>query len=212
VKSTRNKEVTGKLRRLATTLTTFGTAMTIGLAATHDAVAADAITINVVDVAGNLALTQEALEAYRTKNPQLVSKVTYTKAPAPELAGKIKAMQGAGRADIDLVLTGTDALAAGIAQNLWTQILPDHSAKLPGLLDNYSASARKMQDLARGQGIVVTFMPAGPLLEFNPDKVKKAPTTAQELLAWCKANPNRLIYARPANSDRKNLPWACLIC
>jgi putative spermidine/putrescine transport system substrate-binding protein len=47
----------------------------------------------VVDVAGNLALTQEALEAYRTKNPQLVSKITYTKAPAPELAGKIKAMQ-----------------------------------------------------------------------------------------------------------------------
>ena len=26
------------------------------------------------------------------------------------------------------------------------------------------------------------------------------PTTPAELLAWCKANPNRLIYARPANS------------
>ncbi len=43
-------------------------------------------------------------------------------------------------------------------------------------------------------------MPAGPLLEYNPDKVKQVPTTPQELLAWCKANPNRLIYARPANS------------
>ena len=43
-------------------------------------------------------------------------------------------------------------------------------------------------------------MPAGPLMEYNPDKVKQAPTTPQELLAWCKANPNRLIYARPANS------------
>jgi putative spermidine/putrescine transport system substrate-binding protein len=31
-------------------------------------------------------------------------------------------------------------------------------------------------------------------------KVKQAPTTPQELLAWCKANPNRLIYARPSNS------------
>ena len=28
----------------------------------------------------------------------------------------------------------------------------------------------------------------------------RPPTTPQELLAWCKANPNRLIYARPANS------------
>jgi len=43
-------------------------------------------------------------------------------------------------------------------------------------------------------------MPAGPLVEFNPDKVKTPPTTPQELLAWCKANPNKLIYARPANS------------
>jgi len=43
-------------------------------------------------------------------------------------------------------------------------------------------------------------MPAGPLIEYNPDKVKQVPTTPQELLAWCKANPNKLIYARPANS------------
>ena len=33
-----------------------------------------------------------------------------------------------------------------------------------------------------------------------PDKVKTVPTTAEELLAWAKANPNRFIYARPANS------------
>ena len=57
-----------------------------------------------------------------------------------------------------------------------------------------------MQELAGDYGIEVTFMPAGPLLEYNPDKVKQVPTTPQELLAWCKANPNRLIYARPANS------------
>ena len=33
-----------------------------------------------------------------------------------------------------------------------------------------------------------------------PTRVKTSPTTAEELLAWTKANPNRLIYARPANS------------
>ncbi|MFC5522991.1 ABC transporter substrate-binding protein [Polaromonas jejuensis] len=161
---------------------------------------AEPVTLNVVDVAGNLALTQDAIEAFRAKNPNLVSRITFTKAPAPELPGKIRAMQAAGRTEIDLVLTGTDALAAGIALNLWEPLLPAQAAKFPGLMANYLTSAAKMQDLANGQGIMVTYMPAGPLLEYNPDKVKTPPKTPAELLSWCKANPNKLIYARPANS------------
>ena len=51
------------------------------------------VTINVIDVAGDLALTQAAIEGYQAKHPELVSKVTFNKAPAPELAGKLKAMQ-----------------------------------------------------------------------------------------------------------------------
>ena len=158
------------------------------------------VTLNVVDVAGNLALTQDAIENFRAKNPNRVSRITFTKAPSPELPGKIKAQQAAKRVDIDLVLTGTDALAAGIEQGLWTQILPTYAGKFPNLMQNYQEPAAKMQELAQNQGLVVTFMPAGPLIEYNPDKVKQPPTTPQELLAWCKANPNRLIYARPANS------------
>ena len=57
--------------------------------------------------------------------------MTYSKATAPELAGKIKAQQDAGRVDIDLVLTGVDGLAAGIDQNLWTPLLPTTSAGCP---------------------------------------------------------------------------------
>jgi len=38
-------------------------------------------------------------------------------------------MQGAGRSDIDLVLTGTDFLAAGIEQGVLMKILPDNAAK-----------------------------------------------------------------------------------
>jgi len=158
------------------------------------------VTINIVDVAGNLALTQDAMQNFASKNPNLIAKINFTKAPAPELPGKLKAMQGAGRSDIDLVLTGTDFLAAGIEQGLLEKILPDHAAKFPGLMANYQAPAAKMQELAGAYGIEVAFMPAGPLVEYNPDKVKQAPTTPQELLAWCKANPNKLIYARPANS------------
>src|SRR6185437_2987812 len=128
------------------------------------------VTLNVVDVAGNLALTQDAIENYRAKHPNLVSRITFTKAPAPELPGKLKAQQGAKRVDIDLVLTGTDALAAGIEKGLWTPILPTYAAKFPNLMLNYQEPAAKMQELAQNQGVLVTFMPAGPLLEFNPDK------------------------------------------
>ena len=157
-------------------------------------------TINVVDVAGNLALTQEAFELYAKKNPGKVAKFVFTKAPAPELPGKLKAMQGAGRSDIDIVLTGTDVLAAGVEQGLLVKLLPDYAAKFPNLMANYQPAAAEMQKLASDQGIAITFMPAGPLVEYNPAKVKQPPTTPAELLAWCKANPNRLIYARPANS------------
>jgi putative spermidine/putrescine transport system substrate-binding protein len=161
---------------------------------------ADPVSLNIVDVAGNLQLTQKAFEAFKAKYPNLVSNITYTNAPAPQLPGKIKAMQAAGRADIDLVLTGTDALAAGIEQNLWTKLLPDQSAALPGVLDKYAPGPRKMQDLAQGYGLEVSYMPAGPLVEYNPAKVAKPPHTPAELLAYCKANPGKLIYARPANS------------
>ncbi|MEN8517353.1 extracellular solute-binding protein [Burkholderia sp. MS455] len=183
-----------RARRIAVAL---GFTLTAAGAAT--AVAAP-VSLNIVDVAGNLQLTQKAIEAFRDKNPNLVSNVTFTNAPAPQLPGKIKAMQAAGRSDIDLVLTGTDALAAGIEQNLWQKLLPDDAAAFPGVLDKYAPGPRKMQDLAQGFGLAVTYMPAGPLLEYNPAKVSNPPKTPDQLLAWCKAHPNKLIYARPANS------------
>ncbi|AWV00290.1 ABC transporter substrate-binding protein [Burkholderia sp. JP2-270] len=183
-----------RARRIAVAL---GFTLTAAGAAT--AVAAP-VSLNIVDVAGNLQLTQKAIEAFREKNPNLVSNVTFTNAPAPQLPGKIKAMQAAGRSDIDLVLTGTDALAAGIEQNLWQKLLPDDAAAFPGVLDKYAPGPRRMQDLAQGFGLAVTYMPAGPLLEYNPAKVSNPPKTPDQLLAWCKAHPNKLIYARPANS------------
>ena len=38
------------------------------------------------------------------------------------------------------------------------------------------------------------------MFTYNPDKVKKTPKTPAELLEWCKANPGKFMYARPANS------------
>lgn len=123
-----------------------------------------------------------------------------TKAPAPEVPGKIKAQQDAGRLDIDMVIVGTDALSAGIQQGLWTELTTAHAASLPKLQDIFLDPAWRMQGLARGQGVVVSYYPSGPLLEYMPAKVPSPPTSAEELLAWTKQNPNKFSYARPANS------------
>src|SRR5919107_5313922 len=123
------------------------------------------VAINIIDVAGNLALTQKAIENYRTAKPKAVSRITFTKAPAPELPGKIKAQQDANRVDIDMVLTGTDALSAGIDQKLWIPVVEQHASALPKLGEIYLEGAAKMQALAQGHGVTVAYYPSGPLLE-----------------------------------------------
>jgi putative spermidine/putrescine transport system substrate-binding protein len=169
-------------------------------AATAPALPSAPVALNVIDVAGQLQLTQRAMETYAKDNPKLVSKISFSQAPAPELPGKIKAQQDAGRVDIDLVLTGTDGLAAGIDQKLWVPLVTDYASALPNLKDIYLPGAAKMQTLAENQAVCVVYCPAGPILEYMPDAVKQPPTTAQELLDWAKAHPKRFLYARPANS------------
>jgi putative spermidine/putrescine transport system substrate-binding protein len=175
-------------------------AAALGLSRASAQTPASPLALNIVDVAGNLALTQPAFELYRREKPKMVSRITYSQAPAPELPGKIRAQQNAGRVDIDLVLTGTDGLAAGIDQKLWVKLFPDHADALPNLEQVCLPGAYKMQGLAQGQGMVVSYCPGGPLIEYNPDKVKQPPATIQDLLAWAQANPKRFMYARPANS------------
>ncbi|MBX6389623.1 MAG: extracellular solute-binding protein [Frankia sp.] len=157
------------------------------------------VTLNILDVAGNLQLTQGMIDAFVEEHPDVVRDVTYSKATTPELAGKIKAQQDAGRVDIDLVLTGVDGLAAGIDQGLWMQLLPDFSDRLTGM-ENYLPAAEAMQGLADGQGVTVTYYPSGPLIEYLPANVPNPPKTAEELLEYAKANPGKVQYARPANS------------
>lgn len=158
------------------------------------------LTLNIIDAAGNLALTQKAFENYRRAKPRMVSRMVFTKAPAPEVPGKIKAQQDAGRLDIDMVIVGTDALSAGIQQGLWTELTKTHAGALPNLQDIFLDPAWRMQGLAQNQGVVVSYYPSGPLLEYMPAKVQTPPASAEELLAWTKQNPNKFSYARPANS------------
>jgi len=158
------------------------------------------VTINVLDVAGNLQLTKQMMENFKAAHPEIVANITYSTATAPELAGKLQAQQAGGNAQISLVMTGTDGLAAGIKNNLLTKVIPDHQDMFPGLMDNYLAPAADMQGLAQGFGIEVVYYPSGPLLEYNPTNVTTPPTTPAELLAWAKAHPGKFEYARPANS------------
>ena len=158
------------------------------------------VALNVIDVGGALALVQKPLDNYRNAKKNLVSRMTFTKAPAPELASKLKAQQDAGRLDIDLVLGGLDALSAGIDQKLWVELLPRFADTLPKPEDIYLKPALAMHNLGQGQGMCMVYYPSGPLLEYMPDRVKNPPGSAEELLAWAKQNPNRFFHARPANS------------
>ena len=169
-------------------------------AAAAPSLPASPVALNVVDVAGQLQLTQRAMDDFARQNPKLVSRMSYSQAPAPELPGKLKAQQDAGRVDIDLVLTGTDALSAGVDQKLWMPLLTDYATSLPDMNAILQPGAVKMQGLAQDQGVCVVFSPAGPLLEYMPDAVKTPPKTAQDLLDWTRAHPKRFLYARPANS------------
>jgi putative spermidine/putrescine transport system substrate-binding protein len=158
------------------------------------------VTLNIIDVAGDLQESKGMIDAFVKANPQLVSQVTYSTGTAPELPAKIKAQQDAQRLGIDLVLTGNDALAAGIQQNLWVPIFPNYSSQFPDLNTQYLPGAKTMASLAQGHGIVDDYGDFGPLLEYLPGKVSSPPNSAQALLNWAKANPGKFIYARPANS------------
>jgi putative spermidine/putrescine transport system substrate-binding protein len=158
------------------------------------------LTISVIDVAGDLQISQPAIEKFRKDHPDLVSRFVFTKATAPELAAKLKAQQDAGRVDIDFVLTGNDALAAGMEQGIWLEILPKYQDRFPDLEKLYHPGAYAMQKMGRGQAFVIDWYPSGPLLEYAPDRVKDLPDTAEGLLAWCKAHPGKFMYARPSNS------------
>nr|WP_295772790.1 extracellular solute-binding protein [Rhodoferax sp.] len=155
---------------------------------------AQTIPIKVVDVGGALNLLQNAIGTYRDKNPGVT--FVFAKELAPDLPRKLQS----GETKADLVLGGTDILAAGIDQKLWTRLLPEHARNFPAIMEKYFKESRKMQELANGEAFEVVYSIGGPLLEYNPDAVPLPPATPAELLNWCQAHPGRFTYAQPANS------------
>ena len=158
------------------------------------------VTLNVIDGGGDLQLSQPAIDEFVKDNPKLVSKVTYSKSTGPELAGKIQAGQRAGKVQYNVVVAGYGEIATGARQGLWQRLLPNFEKTLGDVASSYEPGAKKMFDLIDGNALATYYNPNGPLLEYNPAKVKAPPKTPAALLAWAKANPKKLTYARPANS------------
>ncbi len=128
--------------------------------------------------------------------------IIFAKAPVTELAGKLKAQQSANRVDIDLVLTGSDGLAAGLVNQTWMKILPDFSSTFPNLEENYvPAALNLLKAQGDGYGVVINYYPSGPLLVYDPERVKKFPTTAEELLAYAKEE-SRPLHVCPSDKFR----------
>ena len=160
------------------------------------------VVLNIMDVAGALQIDRPGIDRFVKQNPQLVSRYNVQLAPSPELSGKLRAQQMAGRVDIDFVLLGLGPLSDGITQGLWTQLLPAHAGTLPDLGKILIPGAKMLQDnFGREFGTIVSYTPSGPLFEYMADRVgPTVPKTAQDLLDWCRAHPKRFVYARPANS------------
>lgn len=157
------------------------------------------VTLNILDVAGNVKLTEGMIDSFVEEHSDIVSAVTWESAGAPDLVGTIKPQVDSGNLSVDMVLTGNDGLSAGLDQGLWIPIVDDYGDRL-GNQANYMEPAAAMQDLAQGHGVVVTYYPSGPLLQYDPNTVTDVPTSPEELLAWAEANPGKFGYARPANS------------
>jgi putative spermidine/putrescine transport system substrate-binding protein len=158
------------------------------------------ITLQIIDVAGQSRLTKGMIENYVKANPDKVSGFEIITDTAPNLPGRIRAQIDGGKIDTALVLTGYDGVASGIDQGNWLEITPKYADKFPGLNDNYQEAAKEYNDLAQGYAIAVVYTPSGPFIEYDPSQIDKAPTTIEEVKEWIKANPNKFIYARPANS------------
>lgn len=164
------------------------------------------ITISILDNGGDLASTGVIIENYKKAFPNKVKEIKIQRGPAPETPAKIKAQQDAGRADINLILTGQDAGSVLAANKQLIQLFPTYDKMFPK--DELKEEAKILQDEGGGFLIPTVVNAGGPVFIYNPKKVQKPPKTAAEMLAWAKANPQRFLYARPANSG----PGRSIMC
>jgi putative spermidine/putrescine transport system substrate-binding protein len=159
------------------------------------------VSLQIVDAGGFMSMAKPMMESYRKAHPDKVSSITYLpRVQAPDLPGRLKTEQAAGKVQTSLIISGYDAVSDSITQGLVEQILPAHASVFPNLDANYQPAAKSYNDLANGNALVFMYTPSGPVFEYDPAKVPNPPTTIEELRSWIKANPHHFLYARPRNS------------
>ena len=158
------------------------------------------VTINVVDVAGNLALTQRAIENFRKAKPKLVSNFTSPRRPHPSCPARSRRSRGGPRRHrprADRHRRARGRHRAGPVGRAAAR--PRRRAAQA----RRHLSAARRQDAgawprARASSSPTTRRPAARI--HARARSSRRRRRAEELLAWAKANPNRFMYARPANS------------
>ncbi|MGI5950930.1 MAG: ABC transporter substrate-binding protein [Brooklawnia sp.] len=164
-------------------------------------VPSEAVSIHILDVAGAQRVTQRSIDKFVAEHPDIIKEVTWESGGAPDLVGILKPQVASGDNQIQLVLTGNDGLSAAMAEDLWVDVVGEFGDRVSNQ-DNYLEGAAKQQLLSEGYGVLMTYTPSGPLLQYNPNEVAadQVPSTPDELLEWAEANPGKFGYARPANS------------
>ncbi|MGI8696691.1 MAG: extracellular solute-binding protein [Mycobacteriales bacterium] len=159
------------------------------------------VVLTVLDGSGDLSSGGKVIfENFKKAHPELVKDILYEEAGAPDVVGKIRAQALAGKVSISIVLGGADVLGSMQKENIATPLLPENQASLPKLAALQDPPRRGLQAIARGSGILNSFTPSGPLLEYQSTSVPDPPRTPATLLAWAKAHPGKFGYAQPNNS------------
>jgi putative spermidine/putrescine transport system substrate-binding protein len=156
------------------------------------------ITLSIMEAGGDLASVQVILDNYKKAFPNKFKDILVQRVPEPELSAKVKAQQDAGRLDINLIMTGQAGGAELVRGNQLIRLLPTYEKMFPR--GELTDAGRALQDEGEGYLLPSVVSNGGPVFIYNPNKVPNPPKTAEQLMAWAKANPKRFLYARPANS------------
>lgn len=151
-------------------------------------------------------------DGFAAARPDLLAGVQVRKDHAEVLFGPIRAAVEAGQPPYDVVLTNLDGAMMGAELGLWQPMSRLINPLLPPMDELLRPLARLLRGAVREQAQIITVSPGGPLLAFAPERLPRAPRTAEELLVWARQNPGRFLYPRPEFSEAgrcfvTSLPW-----
>jgi putative spermidine/putrescine transport system substrate-binding protein len=158
------------------------------------------IALTILDGAGNVTVNRAIYDGFAKAHPELVSSIDYQTAPAPDVTGKVRAQQTAGKIDISVVIGGTDVLGAAQTENIMLPLLPNYESSLPDLTQIQDQGGQDLQSMTKGIGVTVRYGPSGPLVAYRPGEIAQPPTTPEALLDWARQHPGKFTYAQPPNS------------